>query len=107
MPVVNTEAMNEHLKEISTQIAPGAYAVLVCDGAGWHQPGGRLRVPGNITCCRCHPTRRNSTRWRMLAVPAGNAHVYGVLGRKEEAAKILKDLEARYNETRPSLPILP
>ena len=49
MPVVNTEAMNEHLKEISTQIAPGAHAVLVCDGAGWHQPGGRLRVPGNMT----------------------------------------------------------
>lgn len=48
MPVVNTEAMNEHLKEISAQVAPGAHAVLVCDGAGWHQPGGRLRVPDNI-----------------------------------------------------------
>ena len=22
-----------------------AHAVLVCDGAGWHRPGGRLRVP--------------------------------------------------------------
>lgn len=49
MPVANTEAMNEHLKEISTQIAPGAHAVVVCDGAGWHQPGGRLRLPDNIT----------------------------------------------------------
>ena len=48
MPFVNTEAMNEHLKEISSQVAPGAHAVLVCDGAGWHQPGGRLRVPDNI-----------------------------------------------------------
>ena len=33
MPTTNTEAMNEHLKEISTQVSPGAYAVLVCDGA--------------------------------------------------------------------------
>jgi hypothetical protein len=49
MPAVNTEAMNEHLAEISTQISPGAHAVLVCDGAGWHQPGKRLRVPDNIT----------------------------------------------------------
>src|SRR6185295_17044344 len=45
----NTEAMNEHLKEISTQVATDAHAVLVCDGAGWHQPGKRLRIPSNIT----------------------------------------------------------
>jgi transposase len=49
MPAVNAEAMNEHLLEISTQVAPGAHAVLICDGAGWHQTGGRLRVPDNIT----------------------------------------------------------
>ncbi|HVX56737.1 MAG TPA: IS630 family transposase [Candidatus Saccharimonadales bacterium] len=49
MPSVNTEAMNEHLKEISTQVAPGAHAVLVLDGAGWHQTGGELNVPGNIS----------------------------------------------------------
>jgi hypothetical protein len=49
MPGVNTEAMNEHLKEISTQVANGAHAVLVCDGAGWHQKGDRLLVPDNIT----------------------------------------------------------
>jgi transposase len=49
MPAVNTEAMNEHLKEISTQVATSAHALLVCDGAGWHQPGERLVVPDNIT----------------------------------------------------------
>ena len=49
MPAVNTEAMNEHLAEISTQVAPGAHCLLVCDGAGWHQPGERLIVPDNIT----------------------------------------------------------
>ena len=51
-PTTNTEAMNEHLKEISTQVSPGAHAVLVCDGAGWHQQGKRLRTPHNITLLR-------------------------------------------------------
>jgi len=49
MPEVNTEAMNEHLKEISTRVARGAHAVLVLDGAGWHQTAGRLLIPDNIT----------------------------------------------------------
>ncbi len=49
MPAVNTEAMNEHLKEIATQVAQGAHAVLVCDDAGWHQQGGTLCLPDNIT----------------------------------------------------------
>jgi hypothetical protein len=49
MPSVNAEAMTEHLAEISTQVAHGAHAVLVCDSAGWHQTGGRLGVPDNIT----------------------------------------------------------
>jgi len=49
MPAANTEAMNEHLAEISTQVTPGAHAVLLCDGAGWHQTGGQLRVPDNVS----------------------------------------------------------
>ncbi len=49
MPVVNAAAMNEHLKEISAQVAAHAHALLICDGAGWHQPGEKLRVPDNIT----------------------------------------------------------
>lgn len=55
MPTVNIEAMNEHLIEISAQVAPGARAVLVCDGAGWHQKGMRLIVPENITLLRLPP----------------------------------------------------
>ena len=49
MPAANSEAMNEHLAETGTQVSAGAHAVLVCDSAGWHQPGGRLCVPDNIT----------------------------------------------------------
>jgi transposase len=41
--------MAEHLEEISTQVTPGAHAVLLLDGAGWHQPGKRLPVPDNIS----------------------------------------------------------
>jgi DDE superfamily endonuclease len=55
MPAANTEGMNAHLTEISAQIAPGAHAVLVCDGAGWHQKGKKLRVPDNITLLSLPP----------------------------------------------------
>ena len=55
MPAVNTEAMNEHLKEISAQVTMGAHAVLVLDGAGWHQRGERLIVPPNITLLSLPP----------------------------------------------------
>lgn len=51
-PVANTIAMNHHLAEVSTQVAPGAIAVLLTDGAGWHRLGGRLRVPDNIRLLR-------------------------------------------------------
>lgn len=49
MPTANVAAMNEHLKEIGAQVASGAHAVLVLDGAGWHQTGKQLVVPENIT----------------------------------------------------------
>jgi len=49
MPKVNAEAMSHHLKVIGAEVSPLAHAVLICDCAGWHQTGGRLRVPDNIT----------------------------------------------------------
>jgi hypothetical protein len=49
MPAVNSEAMSEHLKEVSTQVAASAHAILLRDGAGWHQHGDRLVVPDNVT----------------------------------------------------------
>ena len=54
-PTANTECMNLHLAEISTQINAGARAVLVCDGAGWHQTGGDLQVPDNIILLHLPP----------------------------------------------------
>ena len=55
MPAVNSEAMAEHLAEISLRVMPGAHAVVVCDGAGWHQPGHRLPIPDNISLLRLPP----------------------------------------------------
>lgn len=54
-PAANTIAMNHHLAEISTQVAPGAVAILLTDGAGWHQPGERLQVPANIRLLHLPP----------------------------------------------------
>jgi hypothetical protein len=47
-PAANTECINLHLAEIASQVAPGAIAALIWDGAGWHQTGGKLDVPDNI-----------------------------------------------------------
>ena len=41
--------MNLHLAEISTQVALGAHAELICDGAGWHRKGELLNIPENMT----------------------------------------------------------
>jgi DDE superfamily endonuclease len=49
MPAVNTEAMNEHIMEMSSQVSPTAHAMLLLDTAGWHQTGQRLRLLDNIT----------------------------------------------------------
>ena len=55
MPAVNSEAMAEHLAEISRRVTEGVHAVVVCDGAGWHQSGHRLVVPDNISLLRLPP----------------------------------------------------
>ena len=48
LPFVNTDAMNAHLAEIARTVAPGAHAILVLDGAGWHSSK-TLAVPDNIS----------------------------------------------------------
>ena len=53
-PTANTECMNLHLAD-STQVSADARAVLVCDGAGWHQTGGDLKVPDNILLLHLPP----------------------------------------------------
>lgn len=48
LPFADTAAMNAHLAEIARTVAPGAHAVLVLDGAGWHR-GEALVVPENLS----------------------------------------------------------
>jgi hypothetical protein len=48
MPYANSEAMNLHLREIGRAVAPGAQAILVLDGAGWHTSH-ILTPPDNVT----------------------------------------------------------
>ena len=55
LPAANTQMMNLHLAEISTQVTPGDIAVLVRDGAGWHQTGGALVVPATIVLLNLQP----------------------------------------------------
>jgi len=48
VPRCVTEAMTEHLAEISRHVAPDAHAVVLLDQAGWHLSR-TLVVPDNIT----------------------------------------------------------
>jgi hypothetical protein len=54
LPHVDTDAMNRHLAEISRNVQHGAHAVILIDGAGWHQSTG-LKVPANISLLRLPP----------------------------------------------------
>jgi hypothetical protein len=54
MPICNTLAMNHHLREISSQVASDAHAVVILDRAGWHRSQG-LVVPDNITLLELPP----------------------------------------------------
>jgi transposase len=48
MPYRDSQAMSEHLKEISAQVEPGHHAVLLLDQAGWHLSEA-LRTPANLS----------------------------------------------------------
>ena len=54
LPRCNTQAMQWHLEEISSQVTPGAHAVLILDQAGWHTTK-NLAVPENITLLSLPP----------------------------------------------------
>ena len=58
LPRCTTEAMTLHLAEIAQAVTPGSHAVLLLDQAGWHVSR-KLKVPPNITLCRCPRKRPN------------------------------------------------
>ena len=69
MPRCDTEAMNLHLAEIATQIAPDAHAAILVDQAGWHHSGG-LDVPPNITLiplpAKCPELNPQENIWQFM-----------------------------------------
>ena len=79
-PTANTECMNLHLAEISTQVSADARAVVVCDGAGWHQTGGDLAVPDNILLLHLPPYAPElnpmENVWDYLRANKLSAHVW-------------------------------
>ena len=48
MPYCDAEAMQKHLEEISRNVQPDAYAVVLMDGAGWHKAK-ELKLPDNLS----------------------------------------------------------
>jgi len=48
LPVVNTQAMQHHLAEISATVASGAHAIVLMDQAGWHTTA-QLEIPSNLS----------------------------------------------------------
>ena len=54
LPFVNTAAMNAHLAEIARNVTPGAHAVLILDGAGWHGAKA-LVLPDNLSLLTLPP----------------------------------------------------
>jgi hypothetical protein len=55
LPFANTQAMRLHLDQISGQVTPGAHAVLVLDGAGWHGLAALGEIPRNLTLLSLPP----------------------------------------------------
>ena len=54
MPHANAEAFDKHLALISQAVAPGAHAILIIDGAGYHGAA-EIKIPANITPVRLPP----------------------------------------------------
>ena len=52
-----------------TTIAPGLFGVIILDGAGWHQTGGRLAVPANLALL--HLLLYSPEPWILFAAQPG------------------------------------
>ncbi len=55
LPTVNATMMNLHLLEIARCVSADAHAVVIVDGAGWHQLGNRLKLPPNLSLLHLPP----------------------------------------------------
>ena len=53
--MTSAHSASQHLAEISRNVTSGSHAVLLLDGAGWHQTGRKLNVPANISLLKLPP----------------------------------------------------
>jgi hypothetical protein len=69
LPRCNVAAMNLHLAEMATAVAPAAHAVLLLDQAGWHLSQ-RLVVVANITLmplpAKCPELNPTENVWQFM-----------------------------------------
>ena len=69
MPRCDTEAMNLHLAETATQVAPHGHAAILLDQAGWRLSGG-LKIPSNITLiplpAKCPELNPQENIWQFI-----------------------------------------
>jgi hypothetical protein len=84
--------MNLHLAEISTQVAPGSIAALICDGASWHQRAREIKLPANIVLLPLPPyapeLNRMENVWEYLR---GNKLSAGVWNSYDEILQACAD----------------
>jgi putative transposase len=59
LPRCDTAAMAPFPAELSGHVAPGAHALLVPDGAGWHTARELRPGPPTSRRCRCPPPARS------------------------------------------------
>ena len=71
LPYADTDMMQLHLDEISSNVAAGAHAVLLLDRARWHTTG-KLDMPANITRSSCRRAPRIQPGRERLAVSCQN-----------------------------------
>ena len=100
MPYANTEAMNRHLEEIAKAVSPGAHAVLVLDGAGWHDSSDwSFRKTSRLS--RCRPTHRNSIPSRISGnICARTSSPTGSTKLTRTSSEPVRSLEQPHGNTR-------
>ena len=68
MPFCDTEAMQEHLLEISGAVASDAHAVLILERAGWHLAGALIESLGLVGHLEKHPDQLSGGERQRVAV---------------------------------------
>ena len=107
MPSVNAKVMDLFLAHFADTLDQDAHAVMMCDGAGWHDERA-LTVPDNVTLALL-PPYRNSTPSAGLALPTRTLPIAPVLDDTEAIIDACCRMDRPHRQNRivcePSAPI--